>query len=140
METKPNEPVKSDKQSVDEFLTILREFFFTAEPIYLRRSSFQSERCRNVWNIITALRGPDQSGGVDDKWAITTVIRYKVFGSQSQVDENADIEPDHEGKVQIRRSISPYGHVTETDGHFIAHAKHAFEALGLSWTELNHIE
>jgi hypothetical protein len=90
---------------------------------------------RDVWNILTALRGPDDMGG-RLKNATTGVIRYALLGFRgSRNHENFLIAhgclygPDCEEYAKFRRETST--------SHFEQHARAAFMALDLEWDEVN---
>lgn len=90
------------------------------------RSSEQT--CREVWDILTGLRGPDTQDS-ELKGATTSVIRHAIFGRDSKVNNRADVSSDYPYKAEKRaKGVS---------GHFGAHAERAFESLGLSWNNYN---
>lgn len=90
-----------------------------------------------LWDILTALRGPDALGSLT-KNATTAVIRATAFPrtyNSKQEGEPfggailATFKKDQSGNVAIRQGID--------GGHFRSHAKYAFHALGLDWDKVN---
>lgn len=82
-----------------------------------------------LWNILTALRGPD-SNRDDDKYASTCVIRAaalpKTFAKgKKNIPFGALMNYDSDIKADHRNAI--------LDGHFKDHAKKAFATLDLRW-------
>lgn len=109
---------------MEEMLKLISDF--------LKRNDGESEI---LWDVLTALRGPDDENE-NDKRATTEVIRYRLFGNAGR--ESSDGQrnlngclygPDSESYVKIRERLPP--------SHFKGHAKKAFDALGLSWREVN---
>lgn len=84
----------------------------------------------DVWDVLTALRGPD-SGEYRIKIATTCVIRHTLMGHNQLF--GYDINPDSDSLASIRISLNEEGGLN----HFVLHAKRAFEALGLTWTIAN---
>lgn len=82
-----------------------------------------------LWWILTALRGPDNSA-CTAKPATTAVIRY-ACGLAQGVGNYATITKDSGPSVDIRCALDPYS------DHFALHASEAFRVLGLKWTEVN---
>lgn len=83
-----------------------------------------------LWDVISALRGPDKDEMSMVKDATTSVIRHKL-GISEYI--GLIVRPDTETAAQVRRNIDSY----MADYHFVFHAKRAFGALGLKWDELN---
>lgn len=98
----------------------LRKFFENQEV--------QEHEKARVWRVLTALRGPD-TGDEKLKAATTAVIRGKVFGGS--ISEQADTSSDSERHTMYRLQI-PNGY-----DHFIAHARDAFNTLGMNWDYTN---
>ncbi len=99
-----------------EFLRVLRAF-----------DKQDSDAAWDVWNVVTALRGPDDRDG---KSATTGVIRQAVYGRGFARGLACD---DTEDRVAIRQKLA----TAEGAGHFAGHAERAFHALGLKWGENN---
>jgi len=120
--TRAVKPIKSAKTAM-QMVKLLREFWEN-EKIY-------SDEKRNLWEIITGLRGPDFDDPDDKiKMATTAVIRYHTLGMAPSNSNGAIINPDEPAYVTMRKSM-PVG------PHFQSHARRAFSALDLSWGELN---
>lgn len=91
---------------------------------------------RDLWNILTALRGPD-SGDDGLKQATTGVIRYMMLGKNAGFPHDDDernlhgsiFGPDKPEYAEIRKN--------KNNSHFLHHAELAFSALGLSWGRVN---
>ncbi len=98
-----------------------------------RYFSPQAEIARQLWDVLSALRGPD-SEVTSEKTATTCIIRAacfpKTFGKgMRSIAIPASMgydEVDHERK-----------RATMTGHHFRSHAKKAFDVLGLSWDNVN---
>jgi hypothetical protein len=119
-------------RTAEEFLKVLRTFF--KESKSTKRFSDQQK----VWQILTALRGPDDEGPGSlekaqtrsrIKAATTAVIRRAVFGEASAVDSCAITRPDTTYSAEVRLDVPP--------GHFGSHVEDAFNALGLNWGGVN---
>lgn len=86
-----------------------------------------------LWNILTALRGPDDEEHVRTalKEATTGVLRHKL--GLNQWDVGAFISnPDEKYFLEVRKQTSIC-----KNWHFIKHASAAFTSLGLIWDEVN---
>jgi hypothetical protein len=95
----------------------------------------RGDELQHVWDVLTALRGPDYSvGGGMEKTATTALIRSKVFGSPtSMVRFFAKVRRiDTSDLTIVRRSLDSTRH-----SHFYRHAERAFAALDLKWDEVN---
>ncbi len=90
--------------------------------------SNSTKTCKEVWDILTALRGPDDSNS-DVKSVTTEVIRHKIFGLDSKVENHANVSHDTPWKANERKKLQYC--------HFEKHAQRAFEALGLYWGREN---
>jgi hypothetical protein len=89
-----------------------------------------------VWNVLTALRGPDIYSSSLKK-ATTAVIRQHFLGVPPYTISCAFYD-DNKESVKYRKSLYPYNlKAVIQDVHFISHAAKAFNALGLEWTALN---
>ncbi len=107
-------------------LAHLRKFFKTAN----------TEEQRKLWNVLTALRGPDNNNCAV-KHATTAVIRHAFLGSKATSSKVAsylaDVAPDSEQSLLWRgKSVYDLG-----GDHFVSHASRAFTALDLSWDRVN---
>jgi hypothetical protein len=81
-----------------------------------------------LWNVLSALRGPDEDDHMDAlKCSTTAVIRHAI-GLKT---DSLVICPDEERAVEARKMVD------DATTHFIWHAKNAFSVLGLKWTENN---
>lgn len=101
------------------------------------------DETRKLWDVLTALRGPDNGHG---KAVTTSVIRHAIglyemnrFGVNVERDDDLsvkariDYDPDRvtTQKEEAEREDSNYSY------HFFFHARYAFRALGLQWGKLN---
>ncbi len=114
----------------------------TAKEVFAQlRESFINLDCterRKVWNVLTALRGPDRVDK-DLKTASTAVVRGVAFGQHASacIQEFALVEfadTDYFAELRNEASKSCDGSV---DYHFLSHICRAFEALGLSFYGFN---
>ncbi len=103
-------------RTMDGVLAVLRRFF--DEASFEEREKF--------WSVLTGLRGPDR-GGLGLKEATTAVIRYHAVGPGTLGITNSDNSCRRRRRMKIGRS----------DTHFHQHARQAFVALGLKWSETN---
>lgn len=102
----------------------------------LRQLLTKSENSRELWDILTALRGPDDCDELD-KEATTGVIRWALLGYDAGEEDEGEkrvfwssvFAPDSKEKAAHRRNMDRT--------HFSQHALRAFEALGLKWREVN---
>ena len=92
---------------------------------------------REVWDILTALRGPDYEEGDDDKHATTCVIRHYALGYKaccSPYTANGSVfREDSETSVGLRVAMLD----DKRSYHFYHHMADAFAALGLKWDKNN---
>ncbi|HEX9052290.1 MAG TPA: hypothetical protein VF841_17305 [Anaeromyxobacter sp.] len=100
------------------------------------------EERRNLWHVLTALRGPDAS----DLWvkhATTAVIRHHALGGEFIY---GDESPDsirlakQRGEMHAEQQVGAYAIRSaerRVPYHFYSHARRAFEALGLKWELVN---
>lgn len=98
---------------------------------FLNYNAGDDDDSDNLWNVLSALRGPD----VDDhmealKLSTTSVIRHAIGLATSRL----VIESDAPHKLSVRLMLDEH---SRANGHFTWHAKQAFEALGLKWDENN---
>jgi hypothetical protein len=142
---------------LDKWITSMREALRINDGLTFE----QDLAAKGCWDVMSALRGPDQVSFIDGqarrisgdtvKEATTAVIRYKVFGLGSAVwqrhhlDKNLHVPvsgllllvgPDNSDKCEVRKNLSEAIKVWG-DNHFILHARNAFAALDLSWEEVN---
>lgn len=111
------------KRTTRQFIRGLRKTF--------RETDTQGRK--EIWDILTGLRGPDYEGNSwTDKRATTAVIRSEVFGIKNLMDVPADVSGDCDNSVAIRSNSTFSDH-----SHFKFHAQSAFKALGLKWDEVN---
>ena len=99
-----------------KFITTLRQQFKAAD----------NDTKIEIWDILTALRGPDNYDH-DLKKATTGLVRKAVFGS---IDLPMAIVTPRDFAVYVDKR-------THSSGHFSNHAENAFNALGLKWDEVN---
>ena len=104
-----------------KFLVELRKQFKGATP----------REAREMWNILSALRGPDTVDSHAEKKCTTAVIRMKVLGQSLDGKIPAIMEKDNSFKADNRVNIEFESY------HFKSHMEYAFEALGLKWNEVN---
>lgn len=91
------------------------------------------DNARQLWWVITALRGPDADNTVENlKKATTAVLRHKV-GLKQGVGNGATVRPDNMDNVQTRRDLAQ----NFEQAHFRTHIGQAFEIMGLQWEEDN---
>jgi hypothetical protein len=101
------------------------------------------EAAKSLWDILTALRGPDNSDQTfSTKVATTCVIRSKslpkTFNSHSTITKNSFISAIAISNNDSPRSLKSRSEFMYPYGHFLSHAKNAFKALGLKWDEVNY--
>ena len=84
---------------------------------------------KKIWNIITALRGPDEPKEAVVKWATTALIRgrlgVKEVPSWALAQHLADSKKSKNTRAKMAGS------------HFRVHIIKAFNALNLEWNEVN---
>lgn len=114
------------KYTAEEALKYLHDFFNHGN-IY---EPFRYEQNKKLWMVLSALRGPD-SMKIEEKEAVTKVIRFTVFGYDSGVSKHAFVGEDHWNAAEFRKNR------IFSSTHFQEHAKAAFDALGLEWDEVN---
>lgn len=118
--------------TADDMFRLIRNFM---RVTYSYSTQTRSDERRKLWDVMTALRGPDHIAGGEtryaDKSATTAVIRYKLVGIDTEARNYADIFNDSSNSAIRRRSMNT------VDDHFTRHAKKAFDALGLEWAVVN---
>ena len=107
-----------------EFLAMVRNFF--------NDETIHSVDKKEVWDILSALRGPDE--GVKDrellKSATTFLVRSAVLGEKEASKWSwPAVKDDTEALRDIR--------VRAQRMHFLSHAIEAFSALDLMWSGVN---
>jgi hypothetical protein len=109
---------------------------------------FEDEDSTRLWDVLSALRGPDcsyetmqenaiyASGDVrlaedtrmnELKKATTAVIRHAIG---MRINQGLVVRKDTPKFSELRRNLTGYT-------HFVSHLQRAFEALGLDWWETN---
>lgn len=108
-----------------------------------------NEERKKVWDVLTALRGPDGVHDADDllKQSTTCVIRRRLFGDAlSRLDplgypyaaQNGDTPARAAQRATCDLESVPVSAASKhPHAHFIRHAQRAFRALGLKWTSVN---
>lgn len=90
------------------------------------------EEGQKLWDMLTALRGPDNED-VENKEAATVLIRRRFLG-----EKGATIIGTYYADTGITRSATKLLNIRTgmDDRHFKSHAQKAFQALGLKWDGL----
>lgn len=123
----------ADPRTKEEALDVLRGFFLD--------ESIEEFEKRKLWNILTALRGPDNSNDFSTKEATTAVVRAHFFWKDGHIPRDfIDRGRDLFGSI-IREDSTRHAlkRVRDDDGgvHFRSHVLKAFDAFGLKWDESN---
>jgi len=92
------------------------------------KNASESESCK-MWDILTALRGPDFDNSESIKRATTAVIRHRFLANTPNY---FFVSIGEDGQHLVEKRVN-----CESNYHFINHAKSAFRALGLKWDETN---
>lgn len=89
-----------------------------------------SYKGQDLWNILTALRGPDNK---DErlKEATTGVLRHKLWLDDWSIGLFVS-NPDEQAFLEIRKQID-----IGQNSHFTRHIMAAFKSIGLQWNEVN---
>jgi hypothetical protein len=119
MSRKINEP-----QTFEEMVLIIRRFF-CHPPV---RTKIMDRK--KLWDVMTALRGPDGNGQEHRKGCATAVIRTAFLGTPQPFGTYGAIFGKDGAGAAIMRSAM-------TSDHFASHAVSAFTALGLDWDKEN---
>ena len=93
----------------------------------------KARTARQLWDVLSALRGPDNENN-EVKHATTAIIRAACFPktySGGDICIPATMCHDSERDRDARTASNKIGY------HFRRHAQTAFDALGLSWHEVN---
>ncbi len=107
--------------TMEKMLEVLRVFF--------NDDFIEIEERRKLWNVLSALRGPDNEDGAA-KLACVSQIRRAVAG-QSFTDFGGYHRFDSQEDAKIRSKM--------TNCHFKLHMQAAFEALSLHWYDVNRL-
>jgi hypothetical protein len=129
--------MKTKKQESETFKTILPKIV---------KFLNESPDGRKLWDVLTALRGPDHLDRPDSdqiKDSTTAVIRYAIGLNGSVGKDDSDqfsftISTDSEKAAAFRRSANEKS-TPLSSYHFFSHAHGAFDALGLNWESVNSI-
>lgn len=130
-------------KTMNDMIGIIRQFYGDREV--------RGEEKSKLWNVLSALRGPDETGirdvpAYDVKRMTTSVIREAVLGgaytrAANAVGCYASVDPDGFNFGNRRVEIMPEWEVKWEDmrrpHHFLTHVRDAFKALGLSWDKDN---
>jgi hypothetical protein len=81
-----------------------------------------------LWDVLSALRGPDSCSDAE-KDATTAVVRHTIGLNRYLF--GLIVDPDRADNIDMRAGWK------FRSSHFQSHAKQAFDALDLKWTELN---
>lgn len=109
------------------------------EELGLILTHMPKDEAEQLWDVLTALRGPDNEDG-DVKLATTEVIRWHFLGKAPDMTSfsGSFIAPDSIGSMHMRVYLEANKwYATPSNGHFLGHAMRAFKALGLKWDEVN---
>lgn len=91
---------------------------------------------KELWTVLSALRGPDIKQDYLMKHSTTSVIRAVAFPKASV--EATDLGgPVYASMTNDSEEAALYRSGQEYGGHFMFHAMSAFSALGLKWGEVN---
>lgn len=122
-----------EPKTAKEFLSLLRNYFNDRQIDDIEH--------RKLWLVLSALRGPDDKKLEGFKACTTAVIRHKIFGYQSVLRSRIDIYEDQHSFMQDRMELSHIDPMSmEISSHFKQHMFDAFEALGMSVTNVNDYE
>ena len=115
----------------------------TAKEVFAQlRESFISldytER-HKVWDVLTALRGPDRGDSEFLKTASTALVRGVALGEHAGacIQEFASVEFADTDYFAERRNKASESCDGSVDSHFLSHIRRAFDALGLSFYGFN---
>lgn len=127
--TSPVEPVvKTKQEKVREILDLIDNALATESRVV----------AEDVWDVLSALRGPDAESAVafEIKLATTAVIRKVAFPrlfAGNTLFSKAMSRFDDEGKLETRSRDTR----TVVGWHFHNHVANAFYSLGLKYEEVN---
>lgn len=100
----------------------------------------KAEAARLLWDVLSALRGPDTSH-MGSKDATTSVLRRYAFPKTFDRDTRSTVRMSkavaNGDDESLRLNRLDAGIVNRTSSHFYNHAQKAFWALGLKWNEVN---
>jgi len=105
-----------------------KDFLFTLDTFFAEpEKTVPEEEKRKVWDILTALRGPDDDNHYLLKWATTAIIRARVFvRGRKRVGKWATINSEKMVIDLTRFTPQP---------HFHYHVLQAAKALGIEVKE-----
>lgn len=134
--SKKKKPITlTHKYTFEEAIQYLKEFFDENRTVVndnyrdVRKYRAQQEERQKLWNVMTALRGPDNHDD-DLKTATTCIVRYAVFGNETSVQRHGYVNYDNTSHLTRRKSFI-------VNPHFRGHITAAFRALDLKWDEVN---
>lgn len=120
-------PVKvyraTSKKTAKRMLKELRTFFRTADD----------KETAKLWDVLSALRGPDRPEQYIYKAATTGVIRQFVLPPRSSRRCGLTVVGDDQSSVERRAKLTN----ARVRAHFYSHVRDAFDALGLKWDQVN---
>jgi hypothetical protein len=101
----------------------------------------QTLTAREVWRVLSALRGPDANGHELDKKATTAIIRAAAFPRTAAVMNEGQFGPipadmNSDDKRLLTHRLQMYA---TASSHFMFHARDAFGALALEWASVNNV-
>lgn len=143
---KTEEEKQQERDVRDRMRPVVRDIFAQIDTIFARGGrrdkdgntrgyySPDATAARQLWDVLSALRGPDYEIG-SDKNATTAVIRAAAFPKTFSGGERAIIIPAHMAYDEVGNAQTRL-QMTESH-HFKSHAKKAFKVLGLDWYDLN---
>jgi hypothetical protein len=131
------EPVRVDPVSPSSAPADTFESVLDTVVKFLNRSNDDSLK---LWNILTALRGPDTEDPLEElKRATTSVIRTKI-GILPCANGATTVPDDSEELVKARMDYVQARTKHTYSYHFGNHAMNAFHSLGLRWDTLNKLK
>lgn len=115
------------KRSVS-FRRVLRDI----ESYILREAKLESGEGRKLWDVLTALRGPDD-GDVTVKAQTTEIVRSAAFPKLAKA-SFSKFSSNQTGALFAELPVGKINLVRTTTGHFKRHIEDAANALGVSCT------
>lgn len=92
---------------------------------------------RDLWNILSAVRGPDRHDESAFKGAVTGVIRKVAFPKAFKRTSRIESSPNQMSVSNGDAKTFALQRNQLESGHFRDHGSEAFTALGLSWAASN---